>query len=95
MLVDQSGHQYKCKGVLNYPNDHLFWVEGHTGDFFAIVLVFEPLPPETENVTYVVPEGEPFAMWGAEWNGSVLPFSVRELRDNQKLFEYHPRKIVK
>lgn len=95
VLVDQRGHQYKCKEVLGYPNDDLFWVEGNSGDYFAIVMVFEPIPRETETITYIVPEGEPFAMWGANWSGSVQSFSIHELRDNQKLFEYHPRKIVK
>ena len=95
ILVDQRGHQYKCKDVIGYPNNDLFWVEGCSGDYFAIVMVFEPIPMETETITYIVPEGEPFAMWGANWSGSVQSFSVKELRDNQKLFEYHPRKIVK
>ena len=95
ILVDQRGHQYKCKEVLDFPNNDLFWVEGSTGDYFAIVMVFEPIPMETENITYIVPEGEPFAMWGANWSGSVQSFNVKELRDNQKLFEYHPRVVVK
>ena len=95
ILVDQRGHQYKCKDVLGYPNDDIFWVEGSSGDYFAIVMVFEPIPMETETVTYIVPEGEPFAMWGANWSGKVQPFNIKELRDNQKLFEYHPRKVVK
>jgi hypothetical protein len=95
ILVDQRGHQYKCKDVLGYPNDDIFWVEGSSGDYFAIVMVFEPIPMETETVTYIVPEGEPFAMWGANWSGKVQPFNIKELRDNQKLFEYHPREIVR
>ena len=95
ILVDQRGHQYKCKDVIGYPNNDLFWVEGCTGDYFAIVMVFEPIPDETETITYIVPEGEPFAMWGANWSGSVQSFNIKELRDNQKLFEYHPRKVVK
>ena len=95
MFIDQYGHQYKCKGVLDYPNDSLFWNEGVTGDYFAIVRVFEPLPMETEAITLVVPEGEPFAMWGANWSGKVVSLNIKELRDNQRLFEYHPRKVVK
>ena len=95
ILVDQRGHQYKCKDVLGYPNNDLFWVEGYSGDYFAIVMVFEPIPMETENITYIVPEGEPFAMWGANWSGSVQTFNIKQLRDNQKLFEYHPRKVVR
>ena len=95
ILIDQSGHQYKCKEVLGYPSNDLFWVEGCSGDYFAIVMVFEPIPLHLENITYIEPEGEPFAMWGANWEGKVLSFSIKELLDNQKLFKYHPRKVVK
>ncbi len=95
ILIDHRGHQYKCKEVLGYPNDKLFWVEGYTGDYFAIVMVFEPIPLETEDITYIVPEGEPFAMWGANWSGKIQNFNIQELRDNQKLFKYHPREVVK
>jgi hypothetical protein len=95
MLIDQQGHQYKCKGVLNYPNDKLFWNEGVTGDHFAVVCIFEPIPLELENITIVVPEGEPFAMWGADWSGKVQGLNIKELRQNQKLFQYHPRVVVK
>ena len=94
ILLDQSGHQYKCKDVLGYPNDNLFWNEGYSGDFFAIFYVFEPLPLTIESVTLVVPEGEPFAMWGANWSGKVQQLNIKEMRQNQRLFEYHPRKIV-
>ncbi len=94
MLINQSGHQYKCKGVLDYPNDSLFWNEGVTGDYFAIVRVFDPLPMETEDITLVVPEGEPFAMWGANWSGKVVSLNIKELRENQHLFKYHPREVV-
>ena len=48
-----------------------------------------------ESVTLIVPEGEPFAMWGANWSGKVLSLNIKELRNNQKLFEYHPRVVVK
>jgi hypothetical protein len=95
ILIDQSGHQYKCKEVLDYPNDDLFWVDGYSGDYFAIVRVFEPIPLYLENITYIEPEGEPFAMWGANWEGKVLSFNIKELLDNQKLFKYHPRELVK
>ncbi len=94
ILMDQSGHQYKCKGLLDYPNDKLFWMEGVTGDHFAIVIVFEPLPLDLETVTLIVPEGEPFAMWGADWEGKVQSLNIKELRENQKLFDYHPREVV-
>ena len=96
ILLDQQGHQYKCHGLMDYPNDSLFWLEGYPGDYFAMVLIFDPLPLHVENLTYVVPEGEPFSVWGANWNGEVISdLKVQELRQNQKLFEYHKRKIVK
>ena len=95
ILVDRSGHQYTLKEVLGYPNDHLFWMEGLAGDYFAIVKVFEPLPPRTETVTHIIPEGEPFAAWGANWDGKVENLDIQQLRNNQRLFDYHPRNIVK
>ena len=95
ILIDKSGHQYKCKGVMDYPNDTLFWVQGYSGDYFAIVLIFEPLPLNLETITYIVPEGEPFKANFANWSGEVKSdLSIKELRDNQKLFKYFPRKMV-
>ena len=95
ILIDQSGHQYKCKGVMDYPDDTLFWVQGMSGDYFAIVLIFEPLPLNLATITYIVPEGEPFKANFANWSGEVRPdLSIKELRANQKLFEYFPRKVV-
>jgi hypothetical protein len=45
--------------------------------------------------TFISPEGEPFNAWGASWKGSVLHnLSIEELRNNQRLFEYQPRKVV-
>ena len=96
VLIDKSGHQYKCKGVMDYPNGPMFWVQGMSGDYFAIVLIFEPLPLNLETITYIVPEGEPFKANFASWSGEVRPdLSIKELRDNQKLFKYHPREVVK
>ena len=43
-----------------------------------------------------VEEGEPFEMWGADWEGEVIPnLEVSQLRKNQKLFDYRPRVVVK
>jgi len=95
ILVDQAGHQYKCREVLDYPFSNLFWNEGLSGDYFAIVSVFDPIPLNIENVTLIVPEGEPFAMWGANWSGKVETFNIKDLRQNQHLFEYHPREVIK
>lgn len=95
MLMDNAGHQYKCTGVLDYPNNTLFWVQGYSGDYFAIVLVFEPIPITLENITYIVPEGEPFHVRNANWSGEVRPnLSIKELRQNQHLFDYHPRVAI-
>lgn len=95
VLIDKQGHQYKCKGVMDYPNGPMFWVQGMSGDYFAIVLIFEPLPLNLDTITYIVPEGEPFKANFANWSGEVKAnLSIKELRDNQKLFEYFPRKIV-
>ena len=96
VLMDERGNQYKCKGVMGYPNNDLFWVEGYSGDYFAIVLMFEPLPLNVGTFTYISPDGEPFEMWGADWEGEVIPnLEVSQLRKNQKLFEYCPRVVVK
>ena len=96
VLLDERGHQYKCKGVMGYPNNDMFWVEGYSGDYFAIVLMFEPLPLNVGTLTYISPEGEPFEMWGADWEGEVIPnLEVSQLRKNQKLFDYRPRVVVK
>lgn len=96
VLLDERGHQYKCKGVMGYPNNDIFWVEGYSGDYFAIVLMFEPLPLNVGTLTYISPEGEPFEMWGADWEGEVIPnLEVSQLRKNQKLFDYRPRVVVK
>ena len=95
VLIDNSGHQYKCKGVQDYPSIPYFWVQGYSGDYFAIVLIFEPLPLNLDTITYIVPEGEPFKANFANWSGEVKPnLSIKELRDNQKLFKYFPRQMV-
>ena len=94
-LIDETGHQYKLREVQGLPMDELFFMKGMAGDYVAYVLVFDPLPLDVSNVTYIEPAGEPFSAWGANWSGCVLPLNVQLLRDNQKLFEYQPRKIVK
>ena len=94
-LLDDTGRQYKIREVQGLPLDELFFMEGNAGDYVAYVLVFDPIPLELTKVTYIVPEGEPFNAWGANWSGCVLPLDIQQLRDNQKLFNYHPRIIVK
>lgn len=96
VLMDDIGHRYKCKGLVGFPNDRLFWVEGYPGDYFAIVLIFEPIPLDLDTFSYIEPEGEPINMWGANWSGEVRSdLKVSELRQNQKLFNYHKRIVVK
>lgn len=96
ILLDQQGHQYKCKEVMGYPKGNIFWLDGYPGDYFAIVEVFEPLPLDVTTFSYFSPEGEPFSAWGADWKGkAITDLDVQQLRDNQHLFEYHPRVVVK
>jgi hypothetical protein len=79
-----------------YPLGEIYWVEGYSGDFVATLKVFEPLPLDVETITYIEPDGEPFSAWGANWKGETKAnLIVESLRANQKLFEYHKRKIVK
>lgn len=93
-LIDEYGNQYKLKSIIGFPIGNLFWVGGYSGDYFAMVLVFEPLPENVSLLTYSEPDLEPFNMWGADWQGmTIRNLNVNELRKNQSLFEYHPRVI--
>ena len=95
-MIDQTGQQYKLRKVLGLPLDEMFFMKGNAGDYVAFLLEFDPLPLDVSTITYVEPDGEPFNAWGANWSGSVKPdISVQELRDNQRLFEYYPRVVVK
>jgi hypothetical protein len=95
LLVDGNGKQYKLRGVVDYPIGHNFWVEGLPGDYISFLLVFDPLPVGITDITYYEPEGEPFDAWGANWKGNVIPsLNVQTLRENQLLFDYHPREVV-
>ena len=95
-LLDNTGHQYKIREVQGLPLDELFFMKGNSGDYVAYVLVFDPLPLKVSSFTYIEPEGEPFNAWGANWSGKVISnLSIQQLRENQKLFNYHPRMIVK
>ena len=95
-MIDNTGQQYKLRKVLGLPLDEMFFMKGNAGDYVAFLLEFDPLPLDVTTITYVEPDGEPFNAWGANWSGSVNPdISVQELRDNQRLFEYYPRVVVK
>ncbi|MBR2359319.1 MAG: hypothetical protein IKA75_02725 [Bacteroidaceae bacterium] len=94
-LVDDNGNQYKIKGIQGIPMNHLFWVEECAGDWFALVLEFEPIPLDVTQISYISLDGEPFNAWGANWEGTqIRDMDVETLRQNQKLFEYVERKIV-
>ena len=94
-LLDETGHQYKLREIQGLPIDELFFMEGMAGDYVAYVLVFDPIPFSASTITYIEPAGEPFRAWGANWSGKVLTLNIQQLRDNQRLFMYHPRVIVK
>ena len=95
MLVDETGHQYKLREIQGVPKDELFFMEGCSGDYVAFLLVFDPLPLSVSTLTFSEPDGEPFGAWGANWSGTVVPnLSIQQLRDNQRLFDYHPRVII-
>ncbi len=94
-LVDDNGNQYKIKGIQGIPMNHLFWVEECAGDWFALVLEFEPIPLDVTHIHYIELDGEPFNAWEANWEGKQIKnMDVETLRQNQKLFEYVERKIV-
>ena len=96
MLVDEAGRQYKLREIQGAPKDELFFMEGCSGDYVAFLLVFDPLPLTVSTITYSEPDGEPFGAWGANWSGTVVPnISIQQLRENQRLFDYHPRIVVK
>jgi hypothetical protein len=95
VLLDDAGRQYKLREVQGVPQNELFFLEGNAGDYIAYLKVFDPIPLDVKTFTFISPEGEPFNAWGASWKGSVLHnLSIEELRNNQRLFEYQPRKVV-
>lgn len=94
-LLDDNGNQYKIKGIQGIPMNHLFWVEECAGDWFALVLEFEPIPLDVTQISYISLDGEPFNAWEANREGTqIRDMDVETLRQNQKLFEYVERKIV-
>lgn len=97
ILADESGHMYKLKEVKGLPsNNHLFWMEGYSGDHIAFLYVFEPIPLDVNTISFLEPDSEPFNAWGANWKGdSKHGLDINELRENQKLFKYNKRKVVK
>lgn len=94
-LIDNNGNRYKIKSVQGFPLNKIVWVEETAGDWWAQVLVFEPLPLDVNTIHYIVPDGKPFKAWGANWKGKqVTDLDVEELRDNQRYFEYFERVVV-
>ena len=71
-------------------------MEGYSGDHIAFLYVFEPIPLDVNTISFLEPDSEPFKAWGANWKGdSKYGLDIDELRQNQKLFEYNKRKVVK
>lgn len=97
ILADESGHMYKLKEVKGLPsNNHIFWMESYSGDHIAFLYVFEPIPLDVNTISFLEPDSEPFNAWGANWKGdSKYGLDINELRENQKLFKYKKRKVVK
>ena len=95
-LLDKFGRPYKLRKILGTPLDELFFMNGNAGDHIAFLMEFEPLPLDVQTITFVEPDIEPFNAWGANNKGIVLSnLNVKQLLDNQKLFEYCPRIVVK
>ena len=95
-LLDKFGRPYKLRKILGTPLDELFFMNGNAGDHIAFLMEFEPLPLDVQTITFVEPDIEPFNAWGANNKGIVLSnLNVKQLLDNQKLFEYSPRIVVK
>ena len=69
-------------------DDHNFWIEGYSGDCVAIIYVFEPISTDIEEVYFKIGKY-------AKPKANIRVFSIEELRDNQALFEYKERQIVK
>lgn len=96
IIDEETGQQYKLHSAHGLPVGQIFWIDGYSGDFWAVLLEFEPLPPDVKNITYISPDGEPLNAWGANWEGTVKThLNVESLRSNQPLFEYNERVIVK
>ena len=87
-LIDDHHFAYKVKDVLEFPADHNFWIEGYSGDCVAIIYVFEPISTDIEEVYFKIGKY-------ANPKAKIRVFSIEELRDNQALFEYKERQIVK
>lgn len=96
VLFDEHGNQYKLRETLGLPsNNHLFWIDGYSGDHIAFVHVFDPLSADAQSISFIEPDGEPFEAWGANWKGqSILNLDIDELRQNQSLFEYNKRELI-
>lgn len=95
LVDDATGNKYKIKKIQGLPLNHLFWIKGCAGDWFAYLAEFEPMPLSVTSVSYVEPEGKPFKAYGANWSGwTVNDLSVETMQENQKLFQYFPREVV-
>lgn len=96
MLLDEYGRQYHLREVQGLPLEQIFFMKGNAGDYFAFMLVFDPMPLDVGSFSYIEPDGEPFSAWGANWHGTTKDnLNVQTLRTNQSLFRYLPRQVVK
>jgi len=98
ILVDQSDIPYQLREIQGLPIKHQFLIKGYSGDYIAFLFKFAPMPLNTTTITYFEPSSkEPLInAWGA--NNDPVVFSdlnVKELRANQRLFDYHKRVVVK
>ena len=94
-LLDNYGRRYKIKGMQGIPLNHIFWIHECAGDWFALVLEFEPIPLDVTRISYIELDSEPFNAYGANWHGrQIMDMEVETLRENQELFEYIERKVV-
>ncbi|MBP5364310.1 MAG: hypothetical protein J6Y82_00075 [Bacteroidales bacterium] len=91
-LIDDHGRQYKLKELRGLPTDERFWLDGFSGDFTVFVLVFDPLPPYVDTITYIESTGDDFEMLDADDNYQVISnLNVQELRQRQSWFQPLPR----
>lgn len=95
-LVDQhTGTVYRLRQLQGLPLDKLFFIRGVVGDYVAFIMEFEPLPLTVNTIIYNEPAGEPFDVWGANWEAVIIKdLNVSQLVANQPLFEYLERTIV-
>lgn len=86
-LYNELEYGVNAIDVLGFPTDYDFWIEGYSGDCVAIIYVFPPISLDNEEL---------FLRTGKNAAPQIKRkiYSVKELRDNQKLFKYKKREVV-